>query len=27
VRYRNDDGKNNIQEIRLGGTKMKIVFN
>jgi hypothetical protein len=27
VRYRTDDGRNNIQEIRLGGTKMKIVFN
>jgi hypothetical protein len=27
VRYRNGDGKYHIQEIRLGGTNMKIVFN
>ncbi len=27
VRYANSDGKNTIQEIRLGGTKTKLVFN
>ncbi|MGH9662714.1 MAG: hypothetical protein ACRD96_29460 [Bryobacteraceae bacterium] len=27
VRYRNGDGKYHIQEIRLGGTNTKIVFN
>jgi hypothetical protein len=27
VRYRNGDGKYRIQEIRLGGTKNKLVFN
>ena len=27
VRYSNGDGKYHIQEIRLGGTKMKLVFN
>ncbi len=27
VRYRNGDGKYRIQEIRLGGTKSKLVFN
>jgi lipopolysaccharide export system protein LptA len=27
VRYANDEGKYRIQEIRLGGTNMKLVFN
>jgi hypothetical protein len=27
VRYQNGDGKYRIQEIRLGGTKTKLVFN
>jgi hypothetical protein len=27
VRYENGDGKYRIQEIRLGGTKTKLVFN
>lgn len=27
VRYRNEDGKYKIQEIRVGGTNTKIVFN
>lgn len=27
VRYQNGDGKYRIQEIRIGGTKTKIVFN
>ena len=27
VRYRNDAGKLQVQEIRLGGTKTKVVFN
>jgi hypothetical protein len=26
VRYANDEGKYRIQEIRLGGTKLKLVF-
>ena len=26
VRYSNDDGKTRIQEIRIGGTKTKLVF-
>ena len=27
VRYANGEGKSRIQEIRLGGTKLKLVFN
>ena len=27
IRYRNGDGKYRIQEIRLGGTKTRLVFN
>src|SRR5215831_8000896 len=27
VRYQNGDGKYRVQEIRLGGTKTKLVFN
>ena len=27
VRYKNGDGKYRLQEIRLGGTKTKVVFN
>ncbi len=27
VRYQNGDGNYHVQEIRLGGTKTKIVFN
>ena len=27
VRYKNGDGKYQVQEIRLGGTKTKVVFN
>ncbi len=27
VRYANGEGKNRVQEIRLGGTKLKLVFN
>ena len=27
VRYNNGDGKYHVQEIRLGGTKTKLVFN
>ena len=27
VRYQNGDGKYRIQEIRLGGTKTRLVFN
>jgi hypothetical protein len=27
VRYANGDGKYKVQEIRLGGTKTKLVFN
>jgi hypothetical protein len=26
VRYSNDDGKSRIQQIRLGGTKLRLVF-
>ncbi len=27
VRYASEEGKNRVQEIRLGGTNMKLVFN
>jgi hypothetical protein len=27
VRYQNGDGKYRVQEIRVGGTKMRLVFN
>ncbi len=27
VRYASGEGKNRVQEIRLGGTKLKLVFN
>jgi hypothetical protein len=27
IRYAQENGKNKVQEIRLGGTKTKLVFN